>query len=164
MMLFILSDYYRQLVGYPPGKGQVGYPTPTPRERSGRVSQTSDLGTPTSDILWWSLDTYSNLFTWGSLCQALGAISGSSHLYWSTYGFQADGTHPTRTLCCIFKVIADCNQNYFQSFSGLQLFMTTFLAVWPCVTEIELFWKSEYWRILWHCIVVWFLVCGRGLN
>ena len=38
------------MVGYSPGKSQVEYPRLPPR--------TSDLGTPCSDIWWWSLKPY----------------------------------------------------------------------------------------------------------
>ena len=54
---------------------------------------------PATDIWWPSLETFSNLFTWG-----LVLTSGS---HWSTYSWQAGGTHPTGLLSCtmFFSVV-----------------------------------------------------------
>ena len=49
-------------------------------------------GPPPCDIWWWSLEICSSLFIWGG------------HWNWSTYGFQAGGTHHTGMLSCRFRV------------------------------------------------------------
>ena len=63
-------------------------PAPDPR------SWTSDIGPSDSDIWWWSLETWSNVFIWGPP----GVTSCDSYWNWSTYSFQAGSAHPTTHL------------------------------------------------------------------
>ena len=57
---------------------------------------------PTTDIWWISLETCSNLFTWGPTPPPPPPqpvlTSGDGHQ--NTYGWQAGGTHPTGVVSC----------------------------------------------------------------
>ena len=76
------------------------------------VPQTSDMGAPAlssphaSDIWWPSLQTCSNLFTWGPPSPV--QTSGDHQ---SMYGCSACGTHPTRILSC-FSYFLQCRGDH----------------------------------------------------
>ena len=61
--------------------------------------RTSDMGppplSPATNMWWPSLETFSNLFTWGPPLS-----TGTDICDWSMYGWQADGTHPPGMLSC----------------------------------------------------------------
>ena len=73
----------------PPGGGTSLHRDPTHPEWDLTVH-----GPSTSDTWWPRLDTYSNLFTWGTPSPPVLTSSG----YWNRYSWQADGTHPTGML------------------------------------------------------------------
>ena len=57
-------------------------------------------GTPNTDIWWPRLETCSNLFTWRPTPPQGALVSVG---YWSTYGWQVDGTRPAGILSCCLK-------------------------------------------------------------
>ena len=66
-----------------------------------------NMGTCTTDIWWSSLDTCSNLFTWGPNTPLPPAVVISTGGHWNMYSWQADGRHPTGMLSC-FYVFTSC--------------------------------------------------------
>ena len=70
-------------------------PPPPPFQSGHQTSGPSP--SPASDICWWSLENWSNLFIWHL---PPGVTFGGGNWNWSTYGFQAGGMHLTGMLPC----------------------------------------------------------------
>ena len=96
---------------------------------------TSDLGTypypftyPTSDIWWSSLETCSNLFTWG-LTSLQSPVLTSTGDHQNMYGWQGGSEHPTHSYL-------NCDQD-----SRSQ--MTTMITTVTMTTETDNSWLNS---------------------
>ena len=108
--------------------------------------------------MWWpSLETSSNLFTWGPHSQLVLTPGG----HWSIFGWQAGGTHPISMLSC-----CQCNRRKESMF-----YPCTRFKVWGCSLETSLTRRSSemvangnQWEGSHQDLIVWIHLCEMVSN